>query len=71
MEMLILKTNINSKSDFKTVKYTLNSNYKINECTVDLGDKDKVLRLVGDKLNMDDVINQVKDLGYNCEELNY
>ena len=53
MEMLILKTNINSPKDFKKVQYTLNNSYQINECTVDLGDRDKVLRVVGDKINME------------------
>jgi hypothetical protein len=71
MEMLILKTNINSKIDFKRVRHTLNNSYKINECTVDLGDRDKVLRVVGDKLDMKDIINRVKNLGYYCEDLTY
>ncbi len=71
MEMLILKTNINSKIDFKRVRHTLNNSYKINECTVDLGDRDKILRVVGDKLDMEDVISRVKDLGYYCEDLTY
>jgi hypothetical protein len=71
MEMLILKTNINSKIDFNRVRHTLNSSYKINECTVDLGDRDKVLRVVGDKLDMEGVISRVKDLGYYCEDLTY
>lgn len=71
MEMLILKTNINSKIDFKNVRSTLNNSYKINECTVDLEDRDKVLRVVGDKLNMEDIISRVKGLGYYCEDLTH
>ena len=71
MEMLILKTNINSKFDFKRVRHSLNNTFKINECTVDLGDRDKVLRVVGNELSMEDVINRVKNLGYNCEDLTY
>ncbi len=71
MEMLILKTNINSKIDFKKVRYFLNGSFKINECTVDLGDRDKVLRVVGSELNMNEVISKVKDLGYYCEDLTY
>jgi len=71
MEMLILKTNISSKIDFKKVKHLLINSFKINECTVDLGDKDKVLRIVGMELNMEDVIIRVKNLGYYCEDLAY
>ena len=71
MEMLILKTNINSQTDFKKVRLTLNNSYKINECTVDFGDRDKVLRIIGNELNLEDVITRVKNLGYNCEDLAY
>ena len=71
MEMLILKTNINSKIDFKKVRHSLIHSFSINECTVDLGDRDKVLRIVGNELNMEDVIRRVKNLGYYCEDLAY
>ena len=71
MEMLILKTNINSKTDFKKLRYILNNSYKINECTLDFGDRDKVLRIVGNELNIEDVISRVKNLGYYCEDLTY
>ena len=71
MEMLILKTNINSKIDFKKVRHSLFNSFKINECTVDFGDRDKVLRIVGNELNMKDVISRVKNLGYYCEDLTY
>jgi hypothetical protein len=69
MDMLILKTNINSNFDFKYVRNLLNNSYKINECTVDLADRDKVLRLVGEGLKMEDVINRINKLGYYCEDL--
>lgn len=69
MEMLILKTGINSDTDFKKVSLNLYNTFKIEECTIDLDGSDKVLRVVGDHLNMDDVINKVKDLGFYCEDL--
>lgn len=71
MEMLILKTNINSKIDFRKVRNFLSNSYKIDECTVDLGDRDKVLRVIGNELCMEDIISSVKDLGYYCEDLTY
>ena len=71
MEMLILKTNINSKFEFKKVRHILNSSFNINECTVDFADRDKVLRIVGSELNMEDVISRVKNLGFSCEDLTY
>ena len=56
MDILILKTNIYSKIDFIKVRQLLINSFTINECTVDLGDRDKVLRIVGNELNMEDVI---------------
>ena len=56
MDILILKTNIYSKIDFIKVRQLLINSFTINECTVDLGDSDKVLRIVGNELNMEDVI---------------
>jgi hypothetical protein len=69
MDMLILKTNINSNFDFKYVRNLLNNSYKINECTVDLTDRDKVLRLIGEDLKMEDVIKRINKLGFYCEDL--
>lgn len=69
MDMLILKTNINSKYDFQRVECTLNNTFNINECTVDLDDIDKVLRITGRGLNIEDVVGKVKELGYSCEDL--
>ena len=71
MEMLILKTNINSKIDFKKVRHSLTNSFNIHECTVDFGDRDKVLRILGNELKMEDVIKSVKNLGYLCEDLTY
>ncbi len=71
MEILVLKTNISSKIDFKKVRHSLNNLFKINECTVDFDDRDKVLRIVGNELNMEDVVHRVKNLGYYCEDLTY
>lgn len=71
MDILILKTNIKTIHNFKPVEKTLRKNYKINECTVDFGDRDKVLRIVGNNLNQNEVINKIKDFGFACEELIY
>lgn len=71
MDVLILKTNINSSNDFSRVKGLLKESFKLNECTVDLSDIDKVLRIIGEKLNLDEVISKVKTLGYYCEDLDY
>ena len=67
--MLILKTDIKSKRDFVHVEDSLRSYYSINECTIDLEDHDKVLRITGKDLNQDDIISRVNDFGFRCEDL--
>jgi hypothetical protein len=69
MNILILKTNINSNGDFLTVRNKLSGSHSVTECTIDLEDKDKVLRIIGDKLNLQKVTSQVISLGFSCEEL--
>lgn len=69
MDILILKTNINSKNDFRPVDDFLCSHFSVNECTVDLEDRDKVLRIVGHDLIMDEIISKVSDFGFECSEL--
>ncbi len=69
MEMLILKTDINSRYDFSTVKNRLDGSYRINECTIDLEDKDKVVRIIGDNIEVNDVVGRIKSFGFLCEEL--
>lgn len=71
MDILILKTNVENKIDFEIIKRSLSDTFQINECTIDLQDNDKVLRVIGSEINIDEVVGKVKDLGYFCEELNY
>lgn len=69
MDILILKTSINSSDDFSNVKNNLSNSYLVTECTIDLEDKDKVLRVIGDDLNLNDIAWHVKKMGFACEEL--
>lgn len=69
MEMVILKTDINTRNDFRTVRNRLKGYYMINECTIDLDDRDKVVRVVGNNIETNDVVNRIKSYGFLCEEL--
>lgn len=69
MDVLILKTNINSEGDFIPIQDFLHYYYDINECSIDLEDRDKVLRITGNNLNLDEVISRVSGLGFECAEL--
>lgn len=69
MDILILKTNINSKSDFIPINDFLHYYYDVNECSIDLEDRDKVLRITGNNLDQGEVISRVNSFGFACEEL--
>ena len=46
----VFKTNIESESDMNVIEFLLNSNPKIIQCSVDLEDIDRVLRIEASKL---------------------
>lgn len=69
MDILIFKTNINNKDECSKIRNKLSKFYNIKECTVDLEDRDRVLRIIGDNLNQDDITSHLNDFGFVCEEL--
>lgn len=69
MEALIFKTNIRTQPDFNRVKNLLFDNPKVSECTVDLDDIDKVLRVIAEGLSVRDVEHQVRLMGFYCKEM--
>ncbi len=68
-DILILKTNINSKIDFLHVKGIIRYFCDVKEVTIDLEDCDKVLRIIGNNFNPAEIISKVSGLGFLCEEL--
>jgi hypothetical protein len=69
MDILILKTNIKSKYDFSSIKERLLRSYDLQECTIDLEDRDKVMRVIGNNIDLDQIAEDVKNYGFTCEEL--
>ncbi len=69
MEIAIMKTDISTRKDFRIVRNRLLRVYSIRECTIDLEDVDKVVRVVGDKIKTESVVNKIKSFGFLCEEL--
>lgn len=69
MNTLIFKTNIDSIEDFNEVKKVLSKKNNIEECTIDLEDSDKVLRILSDSLSVPEVEKTVMGIGYFCKEL--
>ncbi len=69
MDTLIFKTNINSDNDFRRVKTALSEKNQIEECTIDLYDADKVLRVLSDSLTINEVETKISEMGFYCKEL--
>jgi len=69
MNVWILKTNISSQSEFEKVKNTFDRNLDIYECTIDLDDIDKVVRIISNDLTIDEAESKIQNLGFFCKEL--
>ncbi len=69
MEIAIMRTDINTREDFRRVRNRLLRIYSIRECTIDLEDIDKVVRVVGDEIKTGTVVNKIRSYGFLCEEL--
>ncbi len=69
MTALIFKTNINSVEKFNMVQHVLYRTPNIYECTIDLEDIDRVLRILADDLTTGDVEKEINNLGFFCKEL--
>jgi hypothetical protein len=69
-KLLILKTNIRSKKKLQILVPAFNGHGSIQRWSVDLEDKDKVLRIVGDEaINEREIIELVKNQGFYAEDL--
>jgi len=69
MNVWILKTNISSQTEFEKVKNTFDQNLDIYECTIDLDDIDKVVRIISNDLTINEEESKIQNLGFFCEEL--
>jgi hypothetical protein len=69
MNTLIFKTSINSQRDFLTVRSAMEQRFVIKESTIDLDDHDKVLRVITNQNQPQIIADEVKKLGFFCEEL--
>lgn len=70
MKTLIFKTNIESDIEFRTVRKILREKKRIEGCTIDLDDVDKVLRILTDAHTVSEIVEEVQGLGFYCKELN-
>lgn len=69
MNILVFKTNISYKKNVEHIKPHLEAMPEVNRWTVDLHDRDKVLRIESKSLTPATIQHVVKQAGYACEEL--
>lgn len=65
----IFKTNISTLQDKNRVVSAIAGHFSTTDCTLDLEDCDKVLRVISQQLEEQHVISFVHQLGYQCAVL--
>ncbi len=68
-ELFILHTDIQTRTAFTRVRRTLMKIPGVFRCTIDLDDCDRVLRVECNGRTIDDIIREVRELGFHCREL--
>ncbi len=68
-DLFILRTNIDKRSEFLSLKRDLQKIPGVYACTIDLDDRDKVLRVECENLGIDKIVTEIKGHGFFCEEL--
>jgi hypothetical protein len=68
-EVLVFRTDLRSKQDLSVLSSLLAADRRLTDWSVDLGDSDKVLRVVSAAITPEEVIGIITTAGYFCEEL--
>jgi len=69
MHILVFKTNIETDDAHHHVRGVLDAHPHIHTWHIDREDVDKVLRIESPLNISHDIINNIKQAGYHCEEL--
>jgi len=70
MKYVILRTDVETERMVRTLQPVLSSRKGLYDWTVDIEDKDNVLRIVADdKVEESDIIHLLNQSGYLCEAL--
>jgi cell fate (sporulation/competence/biofilm development) regulator YmcA (YheA/YmcA/DUF963 family) len=67
--VLVFRTNIGTEIEKQKVKQLLESHPLVEESSVDMEDVDRVLRVVSKHLHPEEIINLIKNGGFECHEL--
>lgn len=67
--IFIFKTNIQTEFDRLRIKNVLDASSKVLKWSLDMDDKDYVLRIVSDSLSPKEIISVIHYVGFDCVEL--
>lgn len=73
--VLVFRTNIQNEFQRSYVQIIINSIYGVHDCTVDLEDVDKVLRveidceMVDDNVDEHFIVEKINSLGFMCKSM--
>lgn len=65
--ILLFRTDIEQLTD--ELQSLLNAHHSVQRWTIDTEDVDRVLKIVGDDLNGEQIVGGLQSLGHICEEL--
>ncbi len=68
-QVLVFKTNISNEAAREMAAGLFSSMSEIEEWSIDLEDVDRVLRVVSGHLEVPQIISAVKNIGFECSEL--
>ena len=69
MEIEIFVTNISDKKEFSKIKTAISKITSDAMVTIDLDDKDKVLRVEAESVDPEKIISTVRDYNFRCREM--
>ncbi|MBA4057134.1 MAG: hypothetical protein C0490_20645 [Marivirga sp.] len=69
LDVLVFKTNISVPADLKDVFSILQKETRIRKWNIDTEDIDKVLRVESLRMEPSEIIDLIRQCGFNCEEL--
>jgi len=67
--ILVFKTNLRTRTMVQQISPELNQVQGILRWNVDLQDIDNVLRVEGEGITVNGIVNRLVEAGYRCEEL--
>ncbi len=70
MLILVFKTSLNNSEEVRMISSMLNGHSEVLNWSVDLDDREKVLRIeVRDRSLEHEIVESIRNMGFECEDL--